>query len=200
MLDRPHRVEPLLQNIAQTTPEPHRIIFAASDQPTINELRRLEAEFIRDGGDSWPNRINRLFHYTTEPYMFLGADDVIFYPGWLSAALEAMREVDGVVTVADLYNPNGTLALVSRRYILEESGCVDEPAVVVHSGYRHNYSDTELFATAKARGRHAYCPEAVVEHLHPLAGKAHMDSTYAIGFQSEHDDHMHYLSREHLWS
>jgi len=200
VLDRPHRVEPLLANIRQATPEPHRVLFAASDQPTLDELDRLGAEYLQDEGDSWPNRINRLFHATTEPYVFLGADDVVFYRGWLSAALSAMREVEGVVAVADLYNQDGTLALVSRQYILEHSGCVDTPDVVVFGGYRHNYSDTELFAVARFRGRHAYCQGAIVEHLHPLAGKASMDSTYAIGFASEPDDHRLYLDRERMWS
>lgn len=200
VLDRPHRLAPLLANIAQATPEPHRIVFAASDQPTIDELDRLGAEYLQDEGDSWPNRINRLFHATTEPYVFLGADDVIFYPGWLTAALEAMQEVDGVVAVADMYNPDGTLALVSRNYINEHSGCIDIPNVVIYPGYRHNYSDTELFSVAKSRGRHRYCPEAIVEHLHPLAGKAHMDTTYAIGFNSEPEDHRRYLDRQWMWT
>jgi hypothetical protein len=200
VLDRPHRVEPLVANIADATPEPHTILFAASDQPTIDELDRLGINYLRDDGDSWPNRINRLFHATTDPYVFLGADDVSFHSGWLSEALKAMAEVDGVVAVSDLFNPYGTLALVSRRYITEESGCVDTPGVVVHGGYRHNYSDTELFSVARARGRHAYCAESIVEHFHPSAGKAPMDGTYQIGFDHEMADRVLYASREPMWN
>lgn len=199
VLDRAWRIEPLLRNIRDATPEPHRVIFAASDPETIAELDRLHAQYLQDDGDTWPNRINRLFHHTTEPYVFLGADDVVFYPGWLPILLAAAQAVDGVAVANDYFNKNGTLALVSRRYIEEQSGCVDMPDVVVYPGYRHNWSDAELFATAKARGRHAYCPDAVVEHLHPSAGKAPFDSTYRKGFDSELDDHRLFLTRQHLW-
>lgn len=199
VLGRPHRVKPLLESIEEATPEPHRVIFAASDQPTVDELDRLGAEYMRDQGASWGKRINRLFWTTSEPYVFLGADDVIFWDGWLAAALRHMEKVDGVVVCADLLNPRGTLALVSRRYIEEQGGTVDGRCEVIHSGYRHNYSDTELFETAKARGRFAYAADAVVEHLHPQNGKAEMDDTYRIGYESEARDHALFNSRRHLW-
>ena len=66
--------------------------------------------------------MNLGYELSTEPYMFLGSDDSRFHPFWLPHAMNSMKEVDGVVSVADLYNPVGTLALVSRRYIDEESG------------------------------------------------------------------------------
>jgi hypothetical protein len=197
VLDRPHRIRPLLANIAETTPEPHTVLFAASDLATVCELQRLGAPHLWDDGDTWPNRINMLFHATTQPYVFLGADDVLFHPGWLSTLLEAQRHTDGVAVPADLHNPNGTLPLVSRRYVDEESL---EPGVVVHPGYGHNYSDTELFAIARKRGRYTYCPGAVVEHLHPCAGKGEMDATYEKGYATLDADAALYEMRQHLWA
>jgi hypothetical protein len=200
VLDRPHRIAPLLANIAQATPEPHIVVFAASDEPTIAELDPLGAQYIRDAGDTWPNRINRLFHATTEPYVFLAGDDVLFHRGWLSHAMREMRDLDGVVVVNDLHNPAGTSALVSRGYIERESGCFDTPSVVVFPGYTHNFCDSELFETAGARDRFARCPASVVEHLHPCAGKAEMDSTYRKGCARYLEDKALFETRRRLWT
>jgi hypothetical protein len=144
VLCRPQRVAPLLESISEATPEPHRVVFAASDGPTIAELDRLGQEYLRDDHlrpeeQSWGRRINRLFAYTDEPFVFLGADDLLFWPDWLSEALRVMARVDGVVMCADLLNPRGTSPLVSRRYILEEGGTVDDTGLVIHEGYRHNW-------------------------------------------------------------
>ncbi len=204
VLNRPHRIAPLLASIAEATPEPHTIRFAVSaeDRETLTALADNLEPHIRvnmDRGDTWPNRINRLFWWSEEPHVFLAADDLLFHPGWLSAAMAAMREVDGVVVVNDLHNPNGTLALVSRRYIEEESGCIDTPNVVIYPGYGHNYADDELFATARRRNRYAYCPQAVVEHLHPAAGKAEMDATYDKGLETLEADIALHEERKRLW-
>jgi hypothetical protein len=40
----------------------------------------------------------------------------------------------------------------------------------------------------------------VVEHLHPLAGKAAWDATYVKTRSRFGDDHQVWASREHLWS
>jgi hypothetical protein len=200
VLGRPHRVEPFLRDLEDATePGSYRLVFACSDQPTVDELDRLGCEYLRDDGASWGVRINRLFDATSEPYVFAAADDIAPFPGWLPALMKEMKKVDGVVVPADLLNPAGTLALISRRYILEESGCIDTPGVVICPEYTHNYSDRELFETAKARGRHRYVAAAIVEHLHPQSGKSAMDGTYLLGYQSEARDHALFDSRRHLW-
>lgn len=204
VLDRPTRIEPLLANIAATTPEPHEVIFATSDDATINECNRLGAWQYIDDGDTWPNRINRLFHATDDPYVFLCADDVLFHDGWLPPLRAAQDDIDpgagGVSVPNDLHNPRGTLALVARAYIDTMSGCVDEAGVVVWPGYAHNWADSELFETAKARSRYRYVPESVVEHLHPCAGKGTEDPTYAKGFETFAADQRRFASRRHLWA
>lgn len=210
VLDRPHRIEPLLANIAATTPEPHEVIFATSDDATINECNRLGAWQSIDDGDTWPNRINRLFCETEHPYVFLCADDVLFHDDWLAPLLQAQLDIDyrwgysavgGVTVPADLHNPRGTLALVSRRYIDLYGGCVDSPHVL-HPGYEHNWADTELFETAKARGRHRYVPESIVEHLHHGAGRPGalpFDATYAKGQATMASGLALFRSRQPLW-
>jgi hypothetical protein len=207
VLDRPHRIEPLLRNIAATTPEPHEVIFATSDNATVEECNRLGAWQSIDDGDTWPNRINRLFCMTDDPYVFLCADDVLFHPGWLAPLLEAQADIDmigGVVVPADLHNPYGTLALVSRSYIAHFGGCMDEPAgLVLWPGYEHCWAESELYAVAKKRGRHRYVPESVVEHLHHGIGRPGAlphDATYAKGGATMRSGGELFVRRRHLWT
>lgn len=191
----------LVANIRLTTPEPYEIHVMVSGAPSEAIWGRQwpDCHLWLDGGGTYIERMNTLFCLSKAPHFFLGADDVVFYDGWLAPALAAMEEVDGVVAVNDLHNPAGTCGLVSRRYI-EEMGTIDQPGLVLHPGYRHNWCDSELFATAKHRGRFAYCAESVVEHLHPCAGKAEDDEVYRLGISSEPQDRALFVSRSHLWA
>ena len=202
VLNRPHRIAPLLESIANATNVAHRILFAASDEPTVDEISRLGAVcLIDEGGDegSYAKRINRLFRATTEPYVFLAADDLAFRSGWFEAAMRTMSDVDGVVAVNDLHNPAGVHFLVSRNYIDSLGGCIGEPGVVLHEGYRHAYCDDEFRATAQSRNRWAVAHDSVVEHLHHGAGKSQTDETYALGAASMSQGYHLFLSRAHLW-
>jgi hypothetical protein len=140
-----------------------------------------------------------MFRLTTEPYLFLGADDVKFHPGWLTAAHRAMGAMEGVVFVNDLHNPSGTLALVSRYYIDNEGGSADERGVIICPLYEHQFCDNELMEVARSRGKHAYAADSIVEHLHPAAYKAEWDDVYERGRESWHSGQALFNSRRHLW-
>jgi hypothetical protein len=211
VLGRPDRVRPLVENIEAVTPEPHWIYFAAGtdDPETVEEIVAVGSELGQvmlciDGGDTWPNRINGLFIESEVEgcdYIFTGADDLLFHEHWLSEAMVTMRGMaqEGVVVVEDLHNPAGTMALISRRYINELGGTADgTPGVVMHPGYCHNWSDTELFAVAKARGCCARALSSVVEHLHHENGRMPFDDTYAKGLADEPHDRALFLARRAL--
>lgn len=154
---------------------------------------------------SYAGAINSALLWTDEPYLFIGADDLHFHEGWLPPLLAMAGEFGfGLVGTNDLYNRdvlNGTHAthfLVTREYAL--TGCVDEPGVLLHEGYSHNWVDTEVVATAISRAEFAPCLTSIVEHLHPLAGKAGTDATYEKGRDSEPLDAQHFAERRHLWT
>jgi len=198
-LNRPEKLLSLIENIHETTSESHKIYFAVSDQASLDILNETNETFIHDDGSSWVDRINKLYDTTNEPYMFLGSDDLVFHQNWFPYAMDTMRAIDGVVPVNDLHNPNGTSALVSRNYIDAMSGCIDTPRVIVYPGYKHNYADTELFATAASRNKLKYCEQSVVEHLHWQAGKAEFDPTYAKSRDNWGIDEVLFASRQPLW-
>lgn len=198
-LNRTHLVKGLIENIRSTTPEEHEIYFMTKNEDSRKIIREMDAQLIEDEGNTdYVTRMNTMYRKTTEPYLFTGSDDSKFHPNWL-APLLALTKDYSVIVPDDLLNPNGTQALISRKYIEEQGGCVDCDNLLFHPEYVHDFSETEQFETAMFRGVFARCKESIVEHLHWSNGKAPHDKDYEASAQhSSHGSHL-YSSRQHLW-
>lgn len=207
VLARPHRVAPLLENIKQATPEPHRVLFVADvdDEPELDALRAAGAEWIEiDQPRNYAAKINAGYHATTEPLFFMAADDLNFHPDWFSRALKWMGDGVDVVGTNDICNArvmtgaHSTHTLVKRSYV-KNRGTIDEHNKVLHEGYFHEYTDDEFIQTAMKRGVYAHAYDAIVEHLHPLAKKAPDDSTYKLGRARTRESRRLFQQRRPLW-
>lgn len=202
---RPHRVAPLVANV-EATASGAVVYFVA--EPTDPETIRTVEEHpiarlvVNDRTANYAGAVNSAIEATSEPLLFVGADDLVFHDGWLEPLLE-LADRFGVVGTHDLGNPevaageHATHFLVRRDYAV--TGCVDAPGQLFHEGYSHNWCDRECIGTAKHRGEFAPCLESVVEHLHPIWGKGSIDDTYSKGFRQEPRDADLYRSRQHLW-
>lgn len=207
VLGRPGKVASFLED-AKAAAVDARVLFIATegDRGELEALTRAKADFlvVPDPG-TYPVKINAGYRVTTEPFLFLGADDLHFHPGWLPAAMAKMADGIGVVGTNDLYNPrvlqgrHSTHSLVRRSYIEEQSGVADNPDTVLHPGYRHWFCDDELVGTAQRRRVYAHAHASIVEHLHPYAGKAEMDPTYHLGESHRMRDQRLYRERRPLW-
>ena len=210
MLRRAHRVGPLIASIEQATPRPHRLLFVATeeDDAVIDTIKSHGADLlvIRANviGD-YAKKINYGYRNSTEPLMFLGADDLHFHPGWFEAAVAEMDKPGiGVVGTQDLANhrvirgEHATHSLVSRDYI-DQWGTIDEARKVLHEKYRHEFVDDELVQTAKRRNAFAFAHHSIVEHLHPLVGKAPVDEMYAAQRERMRIDSRVFRRRQRLW-
>lgn len=187
MLGRPHRVEPLLESITKATPEPHRVMFVCT--PKDSAIEAVEAAghipllVERERCGDYARKIQAGIEATAEPLIFTGADDLDFHPGWLPAAASKITDRIGVVGTNDLCNrrvirgEHATHFLVARWYV--EQGTIDQPGLLFHHGYAHEFVDDELVGTAKHRKAWASAADSIVEHLHPMVGKAPMDVLYA---------------------
>lgn len=217
VLDRPRNARPLVESLLAATRTDWRLVFMCSPGDTA-ELDACQDVAVFDGVDvlvvdwsagsaDYARKINLAFELTDEPYLLLAADDLRFHAGWDVAALEVAHEFDvGVVGTNDLGNQqtvaglHSTHPLVARCYVDRLGGVVGEPGVVYHDGYDHQFVDTELVATARARGCYAHVKTAVVEHMHPLWGKGERDATYAKGLERGAADRRLFESRRHLWA
>jgi hypothetical protein len=204
VLRRPHRVRPLLDSLAASMTVPYRALFIASpdDREEHAAIREAGADFIVVDGN-YAMKINAGVGATDEPYLLFAADDLHFHPGWYEVARACLRGGIAVVGTNDLCNAKtatGELAthpFVARWY--QEVGTVDEPGKMLHEGYPHEYVDREFTETAQHRGVFAHAPDSIVEHLHPLAGKAPMDDLYAATRRRMRQGYRVYRQRCHMW-
>ncbi|MEK6276830.1 MAG: glycosyltransferase family 2 protein [Actinomycetota bacterium] len=203
VLGRPHNVRPLLTSIRRTTPGA-RVLFVC-DPGDEAEQRAIEAEgaemLIVRG--NYAKKINHAVQETSEPLLFLAADDLRFHPGWLEAAKAQLTEGIGVVGTNDLCSDrvmagqHSTHSLVTRDYA--ELGTIDDPTRLLHERYMHEFVDDEFVQTAISRNAFAHASDSIVEHLHPLVGKAPLDELYSKAGRRELWGRLVYMRRRRLW-
>lgn len=219
VLRRPHRAQIVADSIAAATPEPHRVLFVANkgDTPEIAACEATGHDVLvmpyphhpsawRRRPGEWAAKINAAYRQSTEPFLFLGADDLSFWPGWLGAVLRVADDTGcGVIGTQDLGNPrvvagNHSTHPVVARWYADEFGTAERPGEVLCEAYPHEFVDDELVATAKVRESWAFADDAVVEHLHYAWDKAPRDELYAeMRSRMAHGRRL-FQRRRHLWS
>lgn len=143
---------------------------------------------------SFACKANVGYRHTTEPWMLLVGDDVVFRPGWYDRAVRAAGSRFHMVATNDggneavLAGEHATHPLIRRTWVDEHGASWDGPGTVCHEGYRHWWVDSEWTAVARLAGAFVYAPDAVVEHLHPQFGKSDMDDTYRKGASNKERD------------
>lgn len=208
LLRRPWRVAPLLESIDHNTTG-HQVVFACTptDTATVDAVREAGHEPLlvrQEPKGDYARKIQAGIDATDTPFVFTGADDLRFHPGWFEAAKAKMTHGVGVVGTRDLCNQrvergdHGTHFLVARWYC--DLGTIDGDPHLFHHGYVHEFVDDELVGTAKKRGAWAHAPDSIVEHLHPQAGKAPTDDLYAAQRSRMGRSRALYLRRRHLWT
>lgn len=211
VLGRPRRARPLVTNIRKMTSVEHRILFLCSpgDDAEIAAVLKTSADFIvvdwAPGPGDFARKINYGYRLTQEPFIQIGADDLVFHRGWDTAALILAEETGmGVIGTNDLHNPrvvsgrHSTHPLIRRSYIEEQGGTVDHTGDIFSEGYDHQYVDDELVLTAKMRGQWAFAEHSHVEHKHPYFGLAKVDDTYRKALQETRADHRLFVRRQRL--
>lgn len=199
-LNRWHLVEPLIENIRKTTPQDHHIYFMTSNERSKAIATLNGATVFNDIGDTdLVTRSNALYRLTDEDWVFWASDDLYFHTDWLAHLLQAAEQGYKVIVPDDMNNPNGTQALFSREYIQTHSGVVGAKNVLLHPDYKHDWSETETFETAKKRGVFYKCNKSKVEHRHWSNGKAPKDDDYKAGERWSGLGVELFQKRKHLW-
>lgn len=202
VLNRPHRVGPVIDAFQATTPDCD--IYFIADSNDRLEIEAIErdgrAHLLRFDGN-YAQKINFGIERTDHPLIFLGADDLEPQPEWLDIAERYIRLGNGVVGVNDLFKrrrDHTTHFLMTRDYA-QRPTFDGEPGPCC-TQYAHWYVDDELIATAKARDEYVYAPASRVRHLHYLNKLAPDDATYQKGRELRITDRRRYGSRRSLWN
>lgn len=207
-LGRPQNIARVAENLDASLErvDDAQLLFVveAHDAETMAAIDAAQRRYIvNTRSPSYAGAINTAVAATTHPYLFIGSDDLDFHRGWLPPLLEAAQDF-GLVGTNDLHNPevlaglHATHYLVSREYA--ERGTIDDPSVLLHEGYVHNYCDTEAVETARFRAAFTPCLDSVVEHRHWLWMNNAVDATYAKSRDTVNVDQALYRRRRSLWT
>jgi hypothetical protein len=207
VLGRPQQIKPLLASVAENTSSAHRVVFIFSPGDTaIEEAKDSQALLLtatwQPGKADYAKKLALGFEQTDEPWLFQGATDLVFYPGWDVYALKlAERTGCGVVGTNDLGNPlvkrgrHSTHSLFARSYITHYGGTSDGTGLIFSEAYDHQWTDSEFIETATRRRQFVFSKRSIVEHLHPHWGKSEMDATYEKAHRSTSHDQRMFMQR-----
>jgi len=213
VLSRPQNAQKVVDSIHHATELPHTIVFLCTpgDTAQIEASKATGAVVVMVEGDDYqyPTKINAGAAFPLRadqhPWLFLGADDLHFHLGWDHEAIaEHERTGKLVIGTNDCANPtvtsgaHATHSLVHRRYVTEQ-GTIDEPGLVLHPGYHHNFCDNEFVGTAQHRNEWSFAAASHVQHQHPIWGTAKDDRTYELGRRTYHADSRTWRKRRRLW-
>jgi len=201
VLGRPQHAEPFMRSLRASTglATCYAVVDEdCADGDAIEAWRAAGAVLVPSERGGWEEfgqkhgtfaqKVNTAYRQTTEPWLLLVGSDVTFHPGWLDHALHVADVLQGsVIGTNDLANArvmageHAVHMLIRRSYIDEVGASWDGPKVVAHEGYRHNFVDDEIVTAARQRGVWQPALGAVVEHHHPVFGKAPDDEVYQLG-------------------
>lgn len=216
VLGRADALRPLVASVAESTTVPWRLVFLCSpgdEQATLTarsiamDEHRVAVRTVpwEAGHADFQRKTNLGVRETSDPWLFLGATDLAFQPGWDTAALRVAGETGARVIGTDdrgnglvMAGKHATHSLVARSYI-DQLGTIDEPGKVYSEAYSHSFCDNELVETAQVRGEWAFAYDSVVVHLHPFWHKGEMDATYEKALASARPDQVIFRRRRPLW-
>jgi glycosyltransferase involved in cell wall biosynthesis len=213
VLGRPHTIAPVLESICATTPSAHVVFVGTTgDDEALAAVRdaaagasHVDLIVMRPNrvGD-YAKKINHAAATVDDDMFFLAASDLRFHDGWFEAIERQLTPGVGVIGTNDLGNRrvtdgyHSTHSAVTRWY-MEEFGTIDEPGKILHEGYVHEFVDDELVGTAKYRAMYVWAGDSLVEHLHPLWGKAKQDEMYRRSNFRMRASRSLYNQRRKLW-
>ncbi len=177
---RPANAVRLAEAFAETCTADTRLWFAVDDDDSTVE-RYTTGDKLWNCGPWRPmvSKLNGVAAYLANDYApfalaFMGDDHLPRTNGWDSLMLAALREMGtGVVYGDDLLQRERLCTAWAMT-----SDIVRALGRMVPAPVDHMYCDNSVMELARAAGCLRYLPDVVIEHMHPLAGKAESDEGY----------------------
>jgi hypothetical protein len=181
---RPENVERLAQAFKDTGAEADLYIVIDNDDPKWNEYaksenyKKLPADNKTGGcAKSLNTGAVLLLDITKYPlydyFVFMGDDHLPRTPGWDKAFIQALGTNTGIVYGDDLLQgANLPTAYGMSRDLVNELRGMTFPGCV------HLFFDNFVKQLGLDLEYLKYLPDVIIEHMHPIAGKAQMDEGY----------------------
>lgn len=182
---RPENAERLAQAFKDTNTEADLYVIIDNDDPKWNEYaksenyKKLPADNKTGGcAKSLNTGAVYLLDITKFPlynyFVFMGDDHIPRTQGWDKAFIQALGQNTGIVYGDDLLQgANLPTAFGMSRDLVNELRGMTFPGCV------HLFFDNFVKQLGLDLEYLKYLPDVIIEHLHPVAGKAEMDEGYA---------------------
>jgi glycosyltransferase involved in cell wall biosynthesis len=182
---RPENAERLAQAFKDTNTEADLYVIIDNDDPKWNEYaksenyKKLPADNKTGGcAKSLNTGAVYLLDITKFPlydyFVFMGDDHIPRTQGWDKAFIQALGQSTGIVYGDDLLQgANLPTAFGMSRDLVNELRGMTFPGCV------HLFFDNFVKQLGLDLEYLKYLPDVIIEHLHPVAGKAEMDEGYA---------------------
>jgi hypothetical protein len=186
---RPEAAAELVETFRETCTADTRLVFAVDDDdPSLpGYLGAIQMGRFRAGYFTAPNRtmveaLNRTAAILVDPpdavepfaIGFMGDDHRPRTVGWDRAYLDALRELGTGIVYGDdgFQGENLPTQVAMTADIVRALGWMAPPSL------RHLFVDNVWKALGSGADCLRYLPEVLVEHMHPVAGKADVDEGY----------------------
>jgi len=177
--NRPQNIEDLIKSFDETETESDLIVIVDDDEPQIDAYLQLGCDvlMVAKQGKGMAKPLNFAANHFADKYRhfaFLGDDHRPRTKNWDLTFINTLDEMGtGLVYGNDLLQgENLATAVGMSGDIVKALGGMVPPDMI------HLYLDNFWMTLGKDLNALRYIPEVVLEHLHPVAGKAEWDEGY----------------------
>ena len=176
---RPQNIEDLLFSLQETKTASELIVIVDDDDETLDQYIELGCKImmIAKQGKGMARPLNfaaNIFKDDYRHFAFIGDDHRPRTEYWDQKLINALDEVGtGIAYGGDLLQgENLPTAVAMSGDIVRALGGMVPP------GFIHLYLDNFWMQLGKDLKSFIYLPDVIIEHLHPVAGKAQWDENY----------------------
>lgn len=176
---RPEAIAQVIESFEATETTADLFIVCDDDDPRLDDYKALAVNiciFAREGkGMAKPlNKASKELAYNYDFFAFLGDDHRPRTQKWDDAFEAELDKLGtGLVYGNDLIQGEGLpTAVAMTSDIVRLLGGMTPPNMI------HLYLDNFWLKLGQDLNRIHYLPEVIIEHLHPIAGKAEWDANY----------------------
>lgn len=177
--NRPGNIADLIKSFDETETESDLIVIVDDDEPQMDEYLKQGCDvlMVQKQGKGMAKPLNfaaNLFADKYRHFAFLGDDHRPRTKNWDVEFINKLDELGtGLVYGNDLLQGENlaTAVAMTGNIVKELGGMVPQNMI-------HLYLDNFWMTLGKDLSALAYLPEVILEHLHPVAGKAEWDEGY----------------------
>lgn len=175
---RPHNAQALRDAFDSTQATADLLFVIDKDDPTFDGYDATNIDYIlvenTTRGMAYPlNEVAKTYAEHYKYICFMGDDHRPRTHKWDDKLISKLQEAPALAYGNDLFQGQSLPTMIAMT-----SDIVTALGGMVPPNMRHLYLDNFWLRLGTDLGKITYCPEIIIEHCHPLIGKAEMDEGY----------------------